>query len=430
MDNDVKFDEKKFEAQIKAASDNLDNVKKALEGKADAKDLKSIQESLDSVKDTVDTLGMIDDTKISDYVKNIQKQANACEAELKEIKKQKGIKPESTQDQIKSLVESDEFKSAVKNANKAQFVIKAANDLLTSDWTADSGTVGLPQLDIPGVTRHPWKANPIYAAVNKRTVAMEHEVRYTEELTRSDAAATKAEGSQYAQSGATWIAKKLDFYDVGHYVKATRENLEDAQFARETMNDLLYNGLLRALEYKLLLGTGSSDIKGLSVYAKTFAKPTGLNAVANATIDNVLRAAKLQVAQGYSATDTNKMGYPANVGLIGPATMANRELEKDSVGRPFISYGSPANVAGMSILESWDLTETADSQTYLVGDFSKATLFLKRNLIIETGLDGNDFTYGMMTMRASVRGGLLVKNLETYAFVYGDVASDKILIEA
>jgi len=428
--SEVKFDEKKFEEQLKAASDKLENVTKALEGKADAEDIKSIQETLSEVKDSVNALGMIEDTKLADYVKNIQKQANACEVELKELRKTKGTRKETLQDHIKSIVESDDYKNSIKTGNKHQFVLKADNDLLTSDFTADTGTVGLPQMLIPGVTRHPWRDNPCYAAVTKRTVGMEHEVTYIEELTRSDAAAIKAEGSAYAESGATWITKKLGFYDIGHHSKHTRELMEDAQYATEAINDLLYNGLLRKLESQLLVGTGSSQMTGLTVYAKTFAKPAGLKAVANASIDDCLRVGKLQVARGYMDSDSNKKGYGANFALIGPSTMANRELEKDTIGRRLLQGIDVSRVAGMIILESQDLTESETHQYFLVGDFSKATLYLKRNLIIESGLDGNDFTYGMSTIRASVRGGLLVKNLETYAFVYGDLVTAPALIEA
>jgi len=52
-------------------------------------------------------------------------------------------------------------------------------------------------------------------------------------------------------------------------------------------------------------------------------------------------------------------------------------------------------------------------------------LYLKRNLIIETGYDGNDFTKGMVTLRASMRGNLLVKNLEKKAFYKGEIGDVK-----
>jgi len=433
MDKEVKFDEKKFTAQIEAADNKLKAVETAMEKKLEPKDLESMQEDITAVKDIVTSLEQIGETKLTDYVKKVQEQANEADKAIKELKERKGVKPETLTDLVKDFVYGDEFRNHCKAMQTqkagAKFELKAAADLLTTDWSASGNTVGLPQMAIPGVTKHPWRGAPIYASVPKRTVAMDHEVKYTEEETRTDSAATKAEGSQYAQSGATWITRFLGFYDVGHFAKVTRESLEDAEYIRQEINDLLYNGLLRALEVKLLTGTGSSDISGLEqVYATDItAKPVGLAAVSNVKIADCLRAARLCVAKGVNAfsasADTNKTGYPANVALIGKSTVANMELEKDEIGRRYINDALINRVAGMSVLESEDLTESETTANFLVGDFSKAMLFLKRNLIIETGLDGNDFTYGMITLRASLRGNLLVKNLHKKAFYKGELTA-------
>lgn len=434
MAEELKFDQAKFDEQMKAVQSRHDGLEKAIKDAKDASaaELKSLKDTLDNLKSELNSMEpkAVDGSVLS--IQKMQKQNNDLEKRIKELETHKGIKPETLQDKIITLVKSADFVNAIKTGQQTTFILeKAANDLLTSDWTADTGTVGLPQMNIPGVTKWPWKAFPVYNSVVKRAVGYDHEIRYTEELTRSDAAARKAEGSQYAQSGATWIAKKLGFEDVGHYIKSTREDLEDAEYVRDEINDLLYNGLLRALEYKLVNGTGSSDISGLyGAYAKTFAKTVGLAGVSGADIDDVLAAAKLQVRKGYNydaANDANKTGYMANLALIGPATMANVSMLKDDIGRKLYDINS-WRPAGMSVLESEDLTEDGTNQYFLVGDFSKATLYMKRNIIIETGLDGNDFTYGMITLRASVRCNLLVKSKETYAFVKGDFATAPQLI--
>jgi len=422
--SEIKFDQEKFDLQMKAFQNNHDKISGELEKLKSGgfNEIKAFEEKFNSLQDSVNSMATIAGVKMADYVCTLQKDLDAQEKEINDLKKAKGFRPETMVDIVKSFAHSDQVKEAVKSQRNAQFELKAANDLLTSDWTAAADTVGLPQYDIPGVTRNPWKANPVYSAVAKRTVGKDHELRYTEELTRSDAAAIKTEGSQYAQSGSTWIARKLEFYDVGHYTKHTRENMEDAEYLTEAINDLLFNGLLRAVEYKLVHGTASSDINGLyAAIAETFAKPLGYKSISNPSMADVLRIAKLFVAKGINATtatDTGKTGYMANIGLIGPASRANLELEKDAIGRTMLSGNE--RPAGLTLLESEDLTETDASQTFLVGDFSKAVLYMKRNLIIETGLDGNDFTYGMMTLRASWRGNLLVKNLEKKAFVKGD----------
>jgi len=433
------IDVEKIQENIKKADKKLDDIQKNLEGKVGADDLKALNDTIDSIKDSVASIEnvKVDDKeiKLTEYIKNIQEHVNTVEKDVKTRLLEMGQKPKTLLDKVKDLTLSDEWKNHTKDLQKSgagrRFVMeKAANDLLTTDWTADTGAVGLPQLQIPGVTKHPWRQTPIFAAVPKRTVGMEHQVSYTEELSRSDAAALKAEGSAYAQSGATWITKVLSFFDIGHYVRVTRESLEDAEYIQQEMNDLLSNGLLRAIEVLLYEGAGTTTIEGVSVSAKTFAKPTGVASVSSATMRDCLLAAKLQVKRGYMDSDSNKMGYMANMALIGPSSAYNVVTEKDEIGRVIVENIDGWRPGGMAVVESFDTTETAGQKDFLVGDFNKAMLYLKRNLTIETGLDADDFTKGQITIRASIRGNLLIKALEKYAFVLGDFVTAPGLIEA
>jgi HK97 family phage major capsid protein len=420
---------------VEKAEKNISQINKSLEDKVSKDDLKSIREKVEKISDTIAGIENVKfgekEVGLTDSIKNIQDHLNNLEKETKARLFDLGEKDKTLADKVKSLVTSDEWKNGVKSmkSSKTGFSFeleKAANDLLTSDWTADSGAVGLPQLQLPGVTKHPWKATPIFAAVPKRTVGMQHQVSYTEELTRSDAAAIKAEGSQYAQSGATWITKVLSFFDIGHYVKITRESLEDAEYIMQEINDLLQNGLLSVIERKLYSGVGTTDIEGVFTAAKTFARSQGVKAITNPSMRDVILAAQLQVSKGVNAVsgdsnaDANKTGYMANLALIGKSSAYNVVTEKDDIGRPLVENIEGWRPGGMSVAQSEFVTETAAQMDFIVGDFNKALLYLKRNLTIETGYDGNDFTYGMTTLRASIRGNLLIKALEKYGFVKGD----------
>jgi HK97 family phage major capsid protein len=106
--------------------------------------------------------------------------------------------------------------------------------------------------------------------------------------------------------------------------------------------------------------------------------------------------------------------------LIGKSSAYNVVTDKDDIGRPLVQDIAGWRPGGLTVAQSEDLTDTDAQRDFLVGDMTKAMLFLKRNLKIETGYDGNDFTEHMVTMRASLRGGFLVKNLEKFAFVKGD----------
>jgi HK97 family phage major capsid protein len=425
----------KIEQSVKSAEIKLDEINKSLADKLSKEDLKGLESQVEKLQDFTASIENVKfgekEIGLTDSIKNIQEQVDNIEKETKARLYELGDKGETLDEKIKSLVTGDEWKAmakAAKNSSASQSfeIEKAANDLLTSDWTADTGAVGLPQMQIPGVTKHPWKATPIFASVGKRTVGMGHEVSYTEELSRSDAAALKAEGSQYAQSGATWITKVLSFYDIGHYVKVTRESLEDAEYIRQEINDLLQMGLLAKLESLLYSGSGSSTIKGVYTSAKTFNRSQGVTAIANPSMRDVLMAAKLQVAKGVNAiagdsnADSNKTGYMANLALLGKSSAYNIVTEKDDIGRPLVDSIDTWRPGGMSVAESEYVTETEAQKDFVVGAFNKAMLYLKRNLTIETGYDGNDFTYGMTTLRASIRGNLLIKSLEEYGFVKGD----------
>lgn len=428
---------KQFEDQLAKNENKLEAINKGLESRAKSEDLQKLQSSVETIQDFVSSVENLKfgekDVKLLDAIKNLQTQADKNEKDIKERLKEINVHPKGLNEKIKGLLESDAWKNTAKSGNK--FVIeKAANDILTADATADSGAVGLPQMQLPGVTKYPWRATPIFAAVPKRTVGMEHEVSYTEELSRSDAAALKSEGAtQYAQSGATWITRILAFYNFGHFVKISQESLEDIDYVQQEMNDLLSNGLLRAIEVLLYGGSGSSTVLGVANAAKTFAKTLGMKGVTSPSMRDILMAAKLQVSKGVNATtatDANKTGYMANLALIGKSSSYNVTTEKDDINRPLVDNLDSWRPGGLSVVESEDVTETDSQRDFVVGDFSKAMLYLKRNLTIETGFDGNDFTDHMITLRASIRGNLLIKNLEKYAFVKGDFETAPALIGA
>lgn len=435
------MDEKEFKDLISKADKKLEAIEKSMENKVGAEQLKTIQDSLESLNDKMISIENIKfgdkEINIVQSIKNLQEHINKLEKETKARLFDFGQKPIILKDKVGNMIKSEDWKNHIKmlqteKTGKVFVLEKAANDLLTSDWTADTGAVGLPQLRLSGVTAHPWKDTPVFASVPKRTVGMEHQITYTEELTRDDQAAVKAEGSQYSQSGATWISRILSWFDIGCFVKVSREDLEDAEYMNDVINDLLRNGLLRKVEYDLVNGAGTTEIEGVYTAAKTFAKVLGSKAVSTPSMRDIIGHARLFVRKGYNAiaaNDANKTGYRANLALLGPAASYAVTTEKDEIGRPLVDNLDTYRPFGLTIAESEDLTESETSKTFVVGDFKKAMLYLKRNLIIETGYDGNDFTYGYRTVRASIRGNLLIKNLEKYAFVKGDFETAGALIE-
>jgi len=87
--------------------------------------------------------------------------------------------------------------------------------------------------------------------------------------------------------------------------------------------------------------------------------------------------------------------------------------------------GSTLMLDGVSIVE----TTLVAQDDYLVGAFDLATVYDKGSISIEVGLDSDDFTKNLRTVRAEWRGLVIVKNNDRTAFVKGDFTTDKAAIE-
>ena len=86
---------------------------------------------------------------------------------------------------------------------------------------------------------------------------------------------------------------------------------------------------------------------------------------------------------------------------------------------PFSTNGG-MNIAGMRVLQSNLVT----AGEVLVGDFSRATLYLKRGIEIKIwDQDSTDPEYDLKTITASCRGAVKFPAPNIYAFVY-DTVSD------
>lgn len=431
-----KIDVEKLEAQLQKADQTLENVEKALRGKAGVEALKGVSDMVQELKDSFGTIEMIEDVKITDYIKKHQEHTDQLEARIKEIENSKGFQDNKDEKQIEELVKNKDFIAAVARKDRnAEFILKS--NVTTSSFTADSGAVAMDQLTIPGVEKHPWRMNPVFAALQKQIVGDKvHTITWYDENTRTDSAAAVAEGSSYAQSDVALIKRVISFYKAGHYASITEETLEDDSLMMGEINDLLLTGLGRERERQLLLGAGSASnevlgiINATSQVAKDFAKPTGFEAVAHVNNFDVLRAAKLQVRQGYGGTDTAKMGFIANIALMNPADVANMDLIKDDNGvylLPPFRDASGQRVSGMMIVESDDVT----AGKFLVGDFTKAKVFIKRNIQLKTSEDvASNFLADIMVIKASQRMALKITAVGAYAFVYGDFETARALINS
>lgn len=432
------------EKELKALTDgfnkaNADLKKELAElaGKVDKVKAEEINTQLKELGDKVESLGKIGEKNLSEYIKTLQDQQDSQAAKIKELEvvkaHSKGFKSI-----IEETVKDETFKKSIKSKDgdgfdikdgAEKFLQKAGSEMTTGNFTADAGAVALSQVEIPGIEKHPWALNPVFAAVRKVFVSdKKHTITWSEENTRDDEAAGIAESGTYGRADVTFIKRVASFFKIGQYADYTEETMEDSdEFAAE-LNDLLLTGTMRKVEYDLLLGNGTNTFTGLiyssSPLAKAFTAPTSvaLNVIQPGVYD-VLRAAQLQVREGYHGTDANKKGYMANLALVAPGTLANMDMEKTNDGvymKPFWANGQQVN--GMMVMESDDI----GADQFLVGDFSQLTLYIKRSLNIQkTDSDGSKFLDDVSTVKASIRVAEKLATLKRYAFVYGTFTDGK-----
>ena len=439
MPEDVKFDQKAFDKIIEDQNKNLDAIQESLKGTVKAEELKVISESLDTVKDSLSSIEMVGEVKLTDYITKMQTQANNLEQELETLKTKRGLGVKSFEEKLSEIVNHVDFKSSLKNKQVKEFTFDTKAAMDTSDFTSDAGTTDLLQMNLPGVNKSPWMKTPLFAGVTKRPVGEKvGSIRYSEEVSKTNSAAFLAEGATLAQSEAGWIARTENFYKAGHYVTFSEEMLEDNDYVMGELNDLLRNGLLQEVNKQMWLGDGSGadEILGIinttAQVAKDFAKPWNMDeTVANPSIWDVFYAGKLQVSNGVDTDGTgDQAGYMANTIFVNPCTMTDmKTAEKDTTNRPlWKEYMTGDNVFdGMTIVED----RRVPAGKFVVADSTQTTAYIKRNLTIKTSENvASQFLADQLSVKATMRLAYITKVLSRYAWVYGDIETAKGLISA
>jgi len=422
-------EEKTVEILAKEINTSIEGLKKSINEKAD---LSKLEEKFADVSGKLDKLIDKDGKLVKgEYVEAQQKQLDEISTQLKQLGEYQSSKAEPISAQVLKAMKADAFKNGIKStaairSGAANFEIKAAN-IDTAD--INSGAIET-QTDV-GVSAAPWRNTPIWDNISKGVVGQGRDsISWWEETTRTGSAEMVAEeGKPVAGSKKTWTKQSMDIKRVADFTKVSREALEDFEYINSEIQDLIGNGIPRLRETQLLSGTGLTVyLKGLTQYAKTFAKPANFDYVPSANDGDVLAAAILQCMNG-NTSDTAKKGYLPNVVMLNPGSAVNMRLLKNSLNaymaHPLLSPdGTRFN--GIQIVENLDMT----AGTFLVGDFSRAKAYIKRNMQISFHYENeddvlNDLVLVMATMRIA---GLKISAADAYGFVYGTFATAKALI--
>jgi HK97 family phage major capsid protein len=222
-------------------------------------------------------------------------------------------------------------------------------------------------------------------------------------------AAVVSEGQLKPQSNITFDLKSVPVRTIAHFMKASRQIMDDAPQLRSIIDGRLTYGLQFVEEGELLYGDGTGQhlagiIPQATAYSAAFTPslPTAID---------TLRLASLQATLAL---------YPASGYVLHPTDWGKIELTKDTQGRYIV--GDPTGVLGKRL---WNLP-VVDTQAMQVGHFLTgafqlgAQIFDRMSIEILISTENDlDFVKNMITIRGEERLALAV--YRPAAFIYGTV---------
>lgn len=420
------MDEKELKQITDQINAKLDQFNDSLGKKADADKLEAKHKELTD---------MIAKLPASEQVKKMQDQLDAMDVKMQNALQNTSKGQKTIADQLKDTFSSAEFKAAAKGHGEMyNFEIKA-NEITTSNSFTETNGPVIQRMYEPGIVSAPQRPTPVWDLISKGTTTSDFVIVTERSSQTIGASATHvSEAGSFPQSYAGWTTYVYGVNKIAEHIKVAREKLEDWEYVRGEVMDMLLTNIPHIREGKFLTGYNATQvwlgiINTTSQVAKDFAKPTGFDAVANVNNYDVLKAAILQCQLGNSANLANKMGYNPNAVLLNPTDLANLMLTKDVNGqyiRPLWVNGE-LNIDGVRVVPTIYMT----AGTFLVGDFTQAKAWVNRSLQINMwDQNSTDPIYDLVTFTASHRLAFGIGAVKAYAFVYGTFASAKGLIAA
>lgn len=232
-------------------------------------------------------------------------------------------------------------------------------------------------------------------------------VSYRRETGFTNAAAPVAEGVRKPESAITYEEVTAPVRTLAHWLKVSRQVVEDEEMLRSEIDTTLRAGLETVVEDQLLNGDGTGqNLHGLIPQATAFdeaRREAGFNAF------DVLLAAISQ---------SEEADYVATGAIISVRDWYKLMGVKTTGSGEYIGGGPLADIPD----RVWRLP-VAPSNAMPVGSFLlggldlAAKVYTRRDATVELGYDGDDFTRNLLTMLGEERLALAVRRPE--ALVYG-----------
>ena len=413
----ISFANQEAEEMAKLYNEYNEEARKALEDAVAKSASKEDIESLKSELATAQKEQMVQLNKtLKEYGLAIEKlnkdnQANSLTAQASDIRKAL----EENKSNLTKLKDLD--KSA---AHGAGFSFKAVGDMLEST-NISGGNVPVEQR-IAGLnliaTRRP-RLIDLFA----KGQAASNIISWVYQANRDGAAGGTTEGSTKNQIDFDLVVASQAVVKRTAFIKVSTEMLDDIDFIESEIRNELMRLLMLDVENTSYSGNGTApNLNGIRTVATAFAAGTFAATVDNANSADVLVVAMNQIAIANQEAPNAILMHPSDIAAL--KLMKVSATDKRYVDR-LLYVGMELTLDGVPMIGSTLVT----AGTYLVGNFNLSVLYQKQGIMINIGLDGNDWTKNMRTIIAEWRGALVTKNNDRTAFVKGTFATDIAALE-
>jgi HK97 family phage major capsid protein len=306
------------------------------------------------------------------------------------------------------FVESEKVKDFLGQARPRGRVDMEVKATLTS-LTTGAGGVGdaIAPSRLPGVLPLPQRRMTVRDLLSQGQMDG-NTLEYVKETGFTNNAAPVAEGALKPSSDIQFDLVSTSAKVIAHWMKASRQVLDDVAQLRSMIDERLLYGLAYVEENQLLNGDGTGqNLLGLIPQATAYAAPITLT---SPTSIDMMRLAMLQAALAE---------YPATGHVMNPVDWAWIETLKDTQGRYIIG-----NPQGSITPTLWGLpvvtTQAIAVDKFLTGAFRLgAQVFDRWVARVEVATENeNDFVMNVLTVLAEERIALAVYRPQS--LVFGD----------
>jgi len=352
------------------------------------------------------------DEKLIERLATMQRKSEEHEAEIFEILQKMSRGTGGGAEQAKSLgeqfTESDAFKafeeSGFSKGARADLLLKTTLTSATSNAAGSVGA-GLPTRfeDIDALPRRDLRVRSLLPQIRVTQPSIEVPVQKA----RNNNAAPVAEGAAKPESDIQLELKTFPTRTIAHWMKASRQVLDDIPQLRGLIDTELLWGLGAVEDAQLLNGDGTGqNLHGLIPQATAYAEPVSVGEINE--IDVI----------GLAALQVSLADYLPDGVVMHPADWLKMRLTKSTTGEYlFGAPGAPVEprLFGLPVVPTVGMTQGK----FLVGQFRVAgTIYDRWEARVETGYVNDDFTHNLVTVLAEERLSLAVKR--GAALVYGD----------